>query len=190
VGKLLKLTLCGLVLLFSVSSVFATSSSAVRPNPTVRPKKLSRNAQIQPGSERIAEIQSALKTNGYEAGNTWEETQEVCRKIADEHQWQTDHAPDARVLILLGLAGPHADPAVAQMQGGRLDNDQRSEAARTRNQPVARYALRASAEDATPKTAFRREKAKAPLVASKHTPKKKLARHNPENRTKRTYKQV
>ena len=149
---------------------------------------------MQPSPDRIAEIQSALKAHGYEPGTTWEEAQEVCRKIADEHQWQTDHAPDARVLILLGLAGPHADPAVAQMQGGRLDNDQRTEAARIHSQPVSapstRYVLRASAEDATPKTANRREKTKAPMGTSKHTSKKKLARHNPENRAKRGSKQA
>jgi hypothetical protein len=57
---------------------------------------------MQPSVERIAAIQSALKAHGYEPGNTWKQTQEVCRKIADEHMWQTDHAPDARVLILLG----------------------------------------------------------------------------------------
>lgn len=173
-----------LILLFSAPSVFATRTSAVQP------KKHARNAQMQPSPERIAEIQSALKAHGYEPGSTWEETQEVCRKIADEHQWQTDHAPDARVLILLGLAGPYANPAVAQMQGGRLDNDQRAEAARIHSQPVTHYSLRASAEDAPPKTASRREKTKTPLVTSRHTSKKKLARHSPENRAKRTYKQA
>ena len=179
-----KFIFYSVVLVFLASSAFATSSSAVQP------KKHARAAQMQPSPERIAQIQSALKAHGYEPGNTWEETQEVCRKIADEHQWQTDHAPDARVLILLGLAGPHADPAVAQMQGGRLDNDQRAEAARIHSQPVTHYVLRTSTEDAPPKTASQREKTKTPLVTSRHTSKKKLARHNPENRAKRTYKQA
>jgi hypothetical protein len=85
---------------------------------------------MQPTPLRIAEIQAALKAHGYQPGTTWEETREVCRNIADEHMWQTDHAPDARVLILIGLAGPHSDPAVAQTNGGRLDHDQRTEAAR------------------------------------------------------------
>ena len=87
-------------------------------------------AQTVPSAERVAEIQSALSSHGYDPGATWEETQQICRKIADEHGWQTDHAPDARVLILIGLGGPHSDPAVAQMHGDRLDQDQRSEAAR------------------------------------------------------------
>lgn len=83
-------------------------------------------------------------------GTTWEERQEVCQRIADQHQWQTDHAPDARVLILLGLAGPHADPAVAQMKGGRLDQGQRAEAAR-QSQTVA-HSLRPPATAAVSRT--------------------------------------
>jgi hypothetical protein len=94
-------------------------------------------AQMQPTPQRIAAIQAALKAHGYEPGTTWEETQEVCRTIADEHMWQTDHAPDVRVLTLIGLGGPHSDPAVAQMQGARLDQDQRAEAAR-KSQTLAR----------------------------------------------------
>jgi len=122
--------------------LFFTASLIAGTNPATSPKKHSaKGAQMQPSVERIAAIQSALKAHGYEPGNTWKQTQEVCRKIADEHMWQTDHAPDARVLILLGLAGPHADPAVAQMQGDRLDKDQRAEAAR-RNQNVTASTLR------------------------------------------------
>lgn len=98
-------------------------------------------SQVEPNPERVAEIQSALSSHGYDPGTTWEQTQEVCRKIADEHGWQTDHAPDARVLILIGLGGPHSDPAVTQMHGDRLDQDQRSEAARV-NQNVTRSASR------------------------------------------------
>jgi hypothetical protein len=99
-------------------------------HPTTQHKRHTDTRQAQPSLQRVAEIQAALKAHGYEPGETWEETKEVCRRIADEHQWQTDHAPDARVLILLGLAGPHADPAVTQLEGGRLDKDQRTEAAR------------------------------------------------------------
>jgi hypothetical protein len=92
---------------------------------------------MQPSPQRVAEIQATLKAHGYDPGTTGEETQEVCRKIAEEHRWQTDHAPDVRVLILIGLGGPHSDSAVAQMKGNRLDQDQRAEAAR-QSQSVAR----------------------------------------------------
>ena len=123
---------------------FATSLMA-RTTPTKRgtPSKMKRptaklvkrpaakpQMQMQPSPQRIAEIQAALKVNGYDPGSNWEETQEVCRKIADEHLWQTDHAPDVRVLILLGLGGEHSDRSVAQMNGSRLDKDQRVEAMR------------------------------------------------------------
>ena len=74
---------------------------------------------MQPSPQRIAEIEAALKAHGYEPGTTWEEREKFAGKIADEHMWQTDHAPDVRVLILIGLAGPHSDPAVAQMHGDR-----------------------------------------------------------------------
>jgi hypothetical protein len=113
-----------LILFFAASLVAGTP-------PKNHPKKhRAEKAQMQPSPQRIAEIEAALKAHGYEPGTTWEETREVCRKIADEHMWQTDHAPDVRVLILIGLAGPHSDPAVAQMHGGRLDHDQREEASR------------------------------------------------------------
>lgn len=88
--------------------------------------------QDQPAPQRIAQIQAALKEHGFEPGTTWAETKEVCRNIADDHEWQTDHAPDVRVLILIGLGGPHSDSQVTQIKGGRLDQDQRDEAARRR----------------------------------------------------------
>jgi len=117
-----------MILRYCLISLLAASLFAK--TPSTNHSKNSESAQAQPSPERIAEIQSALKAHGYEPGDTWEETREVCRKIADEHMWQTDHAPDARVLILLGLGGPHSDPAVTQMQGDRLDKDQRTDAAR------------------------------------------------------------
>ena len=131
-----------LVLLFAASLAAATTPKKHKATPKAPSKiaKMKRPAaklQMQPSPQRIAEIQAALKAHGYDPGGTWEETQEVCRKIADEHLWQTDHAPDARVLILLGLGAPHSDPAVAQAAGGRLDKDQRAEAARAR-QSLAR----------------------------------------------------
>ena len=120
-------TRCYMILRYCLISLFAASLFAR--TPSVNHSKNVESVQAQPAPERIAEIQGALKAHGYEPGATWEETREVCRKIADEHMWQTDHAPDVRVLILLGLGGPHSDPAVTQMQGDRLDKDQRTEAA-------------------------------------------------------------
>ena len=116
-----------MILRYCLISLLAASLFAK--TPSTHHSSTSESSQAQPAPERIAEIQAALKAHGYEPGDTWEETREVCRKIADEHMWQTDHAPDARVLILLGLGGPHSDPAVTQMQGDRLDNDQRIDAA-------------------------------------------------------------
>lgn len=75
---------------------FAASLTAGTP-PQVHLRHAAPKTQMQPSPQRIAEIQAALKAHGYDPGTTWEETQEVCRKIADEHQWQTDHPPDARV---------------------------------------------------------------------------------------------
>jgi hypothetical protein len=131
----MKLRYC-LILVFATSLMAGTAPKKRRP----LPKKMKRAAaklQMQPSAQRIDEIQTALRAHGYDPGSTWEETQEVCRRIADEHMWQTDHAPDVRVLILVGLGGPHSDPAVAQANGGRLDKDQRTEAARER-QALAR----------------------------------------------------
>ena len=121
---------------YCLISLVAASLFARTPS-TANHSKNAESVQAQPAPERIAEIQAALKAHGYEPGATWEETQEVCRKIADEHMWQTDHAPDVRVLILLGLGGPHSDPAVTQMQGDRLDKDQRTDAAHKSESPEA-----------------------------------------------------
>ena len=116
-------------MIFRYCLISLVAASLFARTPSTSHSKNAESVQAQPTPERIAEIQAALKAHGYEPGATWEETQEVCRKIADEHMWQTDHAPDVRVLILLGLGGPHSDPAVTQMQGDRLDKDQRTEAA-------------------------------------------------------------
>lgn len=126
--KKLQKNRCDMIFRYCLISLVAASLFARTPPATH--SKNAESVQAQPTPERIAEIQAALKAHGYEPGATWEETQEACRKIADEHMWQTDHAPDVRVLILLGLGGPHSDPAVTQMQGDRLDKDQRTEAAR------------------------------------------------------------
>jgi hypothetical protein len=87
------------------------------------PKHKTKKGQMQPDPQRIAEIQAALTAHGYAPGNTWLETKEVCRKIADEHGWQNMYAPDTRVLILLGLT--NNDPDVATLPGNQLDKDQR-----------------------------------------------------------------
>ena len=115
-------------MIFRYCLISLLAASLFARTPSTSHSKNSESVQAQPAPERIAEIQAALKAHGYEPGDTWEETREVCRKIADEHMWQTDHAPDARVLILIGLGGPHSDPAVTEMQGDRLDNDQRTDA--------------------------------------------------------------
>jgi hypothetical protein len=127
-------------MIFRYCLISLLAASLFARTPSTNRSKNSESVQAQPAPERIAEIQMALKAHGYEPGDTWEETREVCRKIADEHMWQTDHAPDARVLILLGLGGPHSDPAVTQMQGDRLDKDQRTDAAR-KSESAEAYAV-------------------------------------------------
>src|SRR5271155_1090842 len=77
--------------------------------------------QLQPDAKRQKEIRTALVTHGYQAGRTWSETQEILKGIAKEHNWQRTHAPDARVLILLGLGGKHSDPAVLDMPPSILE---------------------------------------------------------------------
>lgn len=62
-----------------------------------------------PDAKRVKEIQAALVAHGFEAGKTWHDTQEICRGIAAEHHWQTHFAPDARVLILIGLGNKYSD---------------------------------------------------------------------------------
>ena len=189
---------------YCLISLVAASLFARTPS-TANHSKNAESVQAQPTSERIAEIQAALTAHGYEPGATWEETQEVCRKIADDHMWQTDHAPDVRVLILLGLGGPHSDPAVTQMQGDRLDKDQRTDAAHKSESPEAYVAApvppsvppamhsslpagssKTLAASSTPvasvqanvKAPSKRHVRKATLVRSKSAPKKKLSTRN------------
>jgi hypothetical protein len=168
---------------------FAASLVAGTPPQKHAKRRPAETAQMQPGPERIAEIQAALKAHGHEPGTTWEETQEVCRKIADEHLWQTDHAPDVRVLILIGLGGLHSDPAVAQMKGGRLDQDQREEAAR-QSQSVARPVENPSGRMASSRAAAATRlsantsveangKSQAP-IGNKNTRKKQIKKSRPK----------
>jgi len=77
--------------------------------------------QMQPDPKRQAEIRHALVEHGYQAGKTWLETQEILRQIARDHHWQHTHAPDARVLILLGLGNRYSNSAVTEEGRNHLD---------------------------------------------------------------------
>jgi len=70
--------------------------------------------QTQPDPKRVHQIQVALDEHGYvlPMHATWTQTQVVLKKIAQDHDWQTHHVPDARVLILLGLGNEHSNPDV------------------------------------------------------------------------------
>lgn len=81
--------------------------------------------QTQPDPKRVKQIQAALVEHGYEPGKNWHETQEILRTIARNHQWQTHRAPDARVLILLGLGNPHSNPDVTLEGHNHLDGVER-----------------------------------------------------------------
>jgi hypothetical protein len=70
--------------------------------------------QTQPDAKRVKQIQLALVKHGYPAGKSWPETQEILRSIAKQHHWQTQHAPDARVLIVLDLGNKYSDPDVTK----------------------------------------------------------------------------
>jgi len=80
-----------------------------------------RPGQRVPDAKRQHEIRQALVEHGYKSGKTWSETQEILRDIAREHHWQHTHAPDARVLILLGLGNKYSDPQVLEMPLNRLE---------------------------------------------------------------------
>jgi hypothetical protein len=81
--------------------------------------------QMQPDSKRVKQIQAALVEHGYTPGKTWGDTQEILRCIAGDHGWQIIHAPDARVLILLGLGNKDSDPAVALAGRNHLDGPEK-----------------------------------------------------------------
>jgi hypothetical protein len=72
----------------------------------------SRTRQTLPDLKRQKQIREALVLHGYAPGRNWTETVQVLKQIAREHHWQFKHAPDARVLILLGLGNKYSDPAV------------------------------------------------------------------------------
>lgn len=77
--------------------------------------------QKLPDLKRQREIQSALTEKGYGTYKTWPETVVALKQIARQHHWQSSHAPDARVLILLGLGGPHSDPQVLDTPPSKLE---------------------------------------------------------------------
>ena len=77
--------------------------------------------QTQPDAKRVHQIQAALLDHGFKPGRTWAETQEICRGIARDHGWQTLHAPDARVLILIGLGNKNSDLDVIMWGHDHLD---------------------------------------------------------------------
>ena len=77
--------------------------------------------QTQPDAKRVKQIQTALVQHGYPAGKSWPETQEILRGIAREHHWQTHFAPDARVLIFLGLGNKFSDLEILTAHRNHLD---------------------------------------------------------------------
>lgn len=111
-------SILGLVLLFAgVSLALITLDTPAR--------------QMHPDKKRTVEIQQALIAKGYMFGSptgVWDNrTIEVLQQIAEDHKWQVDHVPDARVLILLGLGNRYSDPKVATWPGNHLDCRQRGE---------------------------------------------------------------
>jgi hypothetical protein len=85
--------------------------------------------QAQPEAKRVKQIQTALVQHGYQPGKTWAETQTVLRSIAEEKGWQTHFAPDARVLIILGLGNKNSDVEYVENNGhNHLDGAPKSRA--------------------------------------------------------------
>lgn len=80
--------------------------------------------QTQPDAKRVRQIQAALLNHGFKFGRTWAETQEICRSIARDHGWQVRFAPDARVLILIGLGNEHSNVSVVTLAHNHLDGAQ------------------------------------------------------------------
>jgi hypothetical protein len=82
--------------------------------------------QSQPDAKRQAAIRQALVAHGFEAGKTWDQTQDIMREIARKHGWQTHYSPDARVLgCELHLGNVHFDPDVCAAPHDHLDGAQR-----------------------------------------------------------------
>lgn len=81
-------------------------------------------SQSQPDAKRIKQIQEALRAHGFKPGETWRDTQEACRDIQRMRHWQTHFAPDARVLILIGLGNKYSDIEVLANGSNHLDEAQ------------------------------------------------------------------
>lgn len=79
------------------------------------------NGQKEPDAHRKAEIVAALCSHGHSTAN-WSEAKAIMRQIAADNGWQTQHVPDARVLILLDLGNAYSNPWVTKIHGGKLDS--------------------------------------------------------------------
>jgi hypothetical protein len=77
--------------------------------------------QMVPDQKRQKEIREALIAHGYEPGKTWTDVVQVLKQIARNHHWQSTHAPDARVLILLGLGNKYSDPQILDEPPSKLE---------------------------------------------------------------------
>jgi hypothetical protein len=94
------------------------------------PKKKPVIGQKEIAPARALEIQKALVSHGYsvEVTGAWDrQTKVALYRIADDMEWQVNHVPDARVLILLGLGNPMSNPEVATQKGNQNDRDQRAD---------------------------------------------------------------
>ena len=86
------------------------------------------SAAPQPDVKRQKQISAALTQHGFKPGRDWSETVEILRGIAQEHNWQRTHVPDARVLILLDLGGRNADKDVLTVPPSILEPGLQAEA--------------------------------------------------------------
>jgi hypothetical protein len=77
--------------------------------------------QTVPDLKRQNEIRQALIAHGYEPGKTWGSTIQLLKQIARDHHWQSHRAPDARVLILLGLGNRYSDPSILDEPPSKLE---------------------------------------------------------------------
>jgi len=76
---------------------------------------------MTPDQKRQKEIRVALIAHGYEPGRTWPDVVKILKQIARQHHWQSKHAPDARVLILLGLGNRYSDPSILDELPSKLE---------------------------------------------------------------------
>jgi hypothetical protein len=77
--------------------------------------------QTVPDFKRQIQIKASMIAHGYKIGRTWPETVVILKQIARDHHWQSRHAPDARVLILLGLGNKYSNPDVLYEPPSRLE---------------------------------------------------------------------